>query len=74
MGTLGRTALSLTALALVSSTVAACGGSSPSDAAASGTVKLTMLTGFTGPDRPAYDALIKEFNSSHPKIQVTMDA
>jgi multiple sugar transport system substrate-binding protein len=32
-----------------------------------------MLTGFTGPDKPGYDALIKEFNATHPSIQVTMD-
>lgn len=38
-----------------------------------GTVKLTMLTGFSGPDRPAYEALVKQFNASHPKIQVKMD-
>lgn len=74
MGTYRRTALSLTALALVPLTLAACGGSSQSQAAGSGPVKLTMLTGFTGPDRPAYDALIKDFNASHPNIQVTMDA
>ncbi len=74
MGTSHRTALSVTALALVIPTIAACGGSSPSADSGSGTVKLTMLTGFTGPDRPAYDALIKDFNASHPQIQVTMDA
>ena len=39
-----------------------------------GVVKLSMLTGFTGPDKPSYDALIKQFNATHPKIQVTMDA
>ncbi len=74
MGTSRRTALSLTVFALVMPSIAACGGSSPSGDSGSGTVKLTMLTGFTGPDRPAYDALIKDFNASHPNIQVTMDA
>ena len=70
-----RTILSLTALAVTGMTVAACGGSDSSPgASASGPVKLTMLTGFTGPDRPAYEALVKDFNASHPGIQVTMDA
>ena len=74
MGTSRRTALSLTALALVIPSLAACGGSSSTAAADAGPVKLTMLTGFTGPDRPAYEALVKQFNASHPNIQVTMDA
>ena len=37
-----------------------------------GTVKLSMLTGFTGPDKPGYVALINQFNKTHPKIHVTM--
>jgi len=73
MGISRRTALSLTALSLLLPTMAACAGSSQSGDSASGPVKLTMLTGFTGPDRPAYDALVKEFNASHPAIQVAMD-
>lgn len=36
-------------------------------------VNLTMWTGFTGGDRPAYEAIIKDFNSSQKNIQVTMD-
>ena len=36
-------------------------------------IALSMLTGFTGPDKPAYDALIAEFNKTHPTIKVTMD-
>ncbi|GIH16698.1 ABC transporter substrate-binding protein [Rugosimonospora africana] len=31
-----------------------------------------MLTGFTGPDEPSYQTLVKEFNDTHPDIQVTM--
>ena len=38
-----------------------------------GVVELSLWTGFTGPDRPAYEALVKQFNDSHPKIKVTMD-
>ncbi len=56
-------------------TVTACTSSpAPTTAASSRVVKLSMLTGFTGPDKPSYDALIKTFNATHPKIQVTMDA
>ena len=36
-------------------------------------VELSMLTGFTGPDKPAYEALVAEFNQTHPNIKVTMD-
>lgn len=39
----------------------------------SGPVNLTLWTGFTGGDRGAYEALIEEFNSTHPDIQVTME-
>ena len=36
-------------------------------------VTLTFLAGFTGGDRPAYEGLVKQFNDSHPNIQVQMD-
>jgi multiple sugar transport system substrate-binding protein len=36
-------------------------------------VELSLWTGFTGPDRPAYEALVKQFNDAHPLIKVTMD-
>src|SRR3981189_2442218 len=36
-------------------------------------VELSLWTGFTGPDRPAYEALVKQFNAAHPLIKVTMD-
>ena len=53
---------------------AGCGSGGSSDSSSAGGVtKLTLWTGFTGPDRPAYDELVAEFNASHPKIQVTMD-
>ncbi|RKS79940.1 multiple sugar transport system substrate-binding protein [Motilibacter peucedani] len=58
-------------------TLAACGGGSSTSSASSssgGVVKLQLLTGFTGPDRPSYEALVKSWNDSHPNIQVTMDA
>jgi multiple sugar transport system substrate-binding protein len=51
-----------------------CGSSGSGAASGSpGVVKLSMLTGFTGPDEPAYQALVAQFNASHPAIQVTMD-
>ncbi|HWE64729.1 MAG TPA: extracellular solute-binding protein, partial [Chloroflexota bacterium] len=35
-------------------------------------VTLKFWNGFTGPDRPAVEALVKQFNASHPDIQITM--
>jgi multiple sugar transport system substrate-binding protein len=55
--------------------MAGCGSSNGGGAAsAGGVVHLTMLTGLTGPDLPSYQTLIKEFNATHPDIQVTMTA
>lgn len=53
--------------------IALTGCSAASPTAPTGPVKLTVWTGFTGGDRPAYEALIKDFNSTHKNIQVTMD-
>lgn len=36
-------------------------------------VELTMWTGFTGSDGPSYQALVSQFNATHPHIHVTMD-
>lgn len=33
-------------------------------------VELTYLNGFTGPDKPFMDTLIKQFNDSHPNISI----
>ncbi|MGB4137094.1 MAG: ABC transporter substrate-binding protein [Microbacterium sp.] len=61
--------LGIAALAAV-----ALAGCAPSDGGADdGPVKLSVLTGFTGSDRPAYEALVKEFNATHPDIEVVMD-
>lgn len=54
------------------STFGAAGGSGSDAQSSDGVTELTMLTGFTGPDKPSYDALITEFNRTHPKIHVTM--
>ncbi|MFC6882529.1 MULTISPECIES: ABC transporter substrate-binding protein [Actinomadura] len=63
-----KAAAALAALGLLASS--SCGGSG-SDS--SGPVKLSLLTGFTGPDAPAYRALVDAFNASHPGIRVSMD-
>lgn len=48
--------------------------SSPgADASAGKKVELTFWNGFTGPDRPAYEDLVKQFNEAHPNIEVKMD-
>ncbi len=36
-------------------------------------VTLTFWNGFTGGDRPAYEGLVKQFNDTHPNIQVNME-
>ena len=37
-------------------------------------VEITYLHGFTGPDRPVMEALVKRFNDSHPNIAVRANA
>ncbi|WP_288404653.1 ABC transporter substrate-binding protein [uncultured Deinococcus sp.] len=37
-------------------------------------VSLTFLHGFTGPDRPVMEGLIKKFNDTHPNIEVRAQA
>ena len=71
-----------TASAAASAT-ASGGATATASAAASGTaaasatpgekVTLTFLAGFTGGDRPAYEGLVKQFNDTHPNIEVRMD-
>ncbi|MFF3561606.1 ABC transporter substrate-binding protein [Streptomyces sp. NPDC002574] len=69
----GRTAAALTVASTVSLLLAGCGDNGASGGGApGGVVSLTVLTGFTGPDAPSYQAVIKQFNASHPKIHVTM--
>ncbi len=47
---------------------------SPSAAAPPGDkVVISLLTGFTGGDRGAYEDLVAAFNASHPGIEVQMD-
>ena len=45
-----------------------------SAATASGdVVELSLLAGFTGGDRPAYESIVNRFNDSHPNIHVALD-
>ncbi|WP_084316219.1 extracellular solute-binding protein [Actinospica robiniae] len=69
----GRTAAAVATLTALSAALAGCGNNGVSSTTSSdGVVQLTMLTGFTGPDEASYQALVKEFNQTHPKIHVTM--
>ena len=40
--------------------------------AGSDPVTVTFCYGFTGPDRPALEALVKQFNAAHPDIKVQL--
>ena len=55
-----------------SSSTATAGGSASGSAAAAGTIDLSFWNGLTGPDRPAIEHLVSEFNSSHPAIHISM--
>ncbi|MCD9020829.1 ABC transporter substrate-binding protein [Cohnella silvisoli] len=59
----------LALLLLVSTLLAACNNKGKSDEE----VTLTFWNGFTGPDRPAYEAMVNEFMKAHPKIKIEMD-
>lgn len=51
----------------------ASNGSTSSAATASGNaVNLSFWNGLTGPDRPAIEHLVSEFNASHPAIHIAM--
>lgn len=56
-----------TALALA---LGGCSGNSGSQGAQSGPVQLVYWSGFTGGDSASYKKAIKEFNDTHPNIQV----
>jgi len=49
------------------------GTGSDGGAQAGGQAELTVWTGFTGGDRGAYEAIVQDFNESHPDIKVTME-
>lgn len=62
--------------ALVTTTTAAFGltacGSGGNASSPNGTVTLSFWNGLTGPDRPAVEHLVSDFNASHPKIHISM--
>ena len=72
-GRRGR-ATCLAAAIAAATLVAGCGNNGVSTGSSGGVVQLSMLTGFTGPDEASYQALVTEFNKSHPDIHVTMTA
>jgi multiple sugar transport system substrate-binding protein len=68
----GRVACLAAALAASTLLAAGCGNNGVPSTSSGGVVQLSMLTGFTGPDEPSYQALIAQFNKTHPDIHVTM--
>lgn len=68
-----RSAVLTAAATIACLVITGCSSGSGKSSGSSGkVVRLSMLTGFTGPDEPSYQALIKQFNATHPDIQVTM--
>lgn len=70
--------LATRAIAMLAGVVALTGCSSSSkpgssSGAAESVVHLSLWGGFTGPDRPGYEGIVKSFNDSHPSIKVSMD-
>jgi multiple sugar transport system substrate-binding protein len=68
----------LAATTMAALALAGCGAPSSGSSSGGGTndaepVTLNLLTGFTGGDRGAYEALIDEFNATHDDIQVNME-
>jgi multiple sugar transport system substrate-binding protein len=62
--------LALTAAAVAAVTVAACGGSS--SGASGGKTNITVWEGYVDVEGNAFNHLVAEFNSSHPKIHVSV--
>lgn len=65
-------AASAVSIALALTGCSASSSSSTSSGSSSGKVTLQLWTGFTGGDRPGYAQIVKDFNASHPNIQVQM--
>jgi multiple sugar transport system substrate-binding protein len=61
--------LSLVLVAGAALVAASVGSGKP---AARQAVTVTFWNGFTGPDRPALEALVKKFNATHPDIKIEM--
>lgn len=69
-----RAAGAVAVLTAAAAALAGCGNNGAAGPSSGGVVQLTMLTGFTGPDEPSYQALVARFNKTHPGIHVTMTA
>ena len=61
---------STTSSPAASSSGGASGGTSGS--ASGSTINLSFWNGLTGPDRPAIEHLVSQFNASHPAIKISM--
>jgi len=59
------------AAGIIAGVVVLSGCTAPAES--DGPVELTMLAGFTGGDRGAYEGLIETFNATHDDIQVTLE-
>lgn len=66
-----RVVAALSLVLLVAALVAARAGNTK-PIAAKKSVTITFWNGFTGPDRPALEALVKKFNASHPDTKIDM--
>ncbi len=60
------------ALAAAASLLIAACGSSSGGGSSSGTIDLSFWNGLTGPDRPAVEHLVSQFNSSQHQVHITM--
>jgi multiple sugar transport system substrate-binding protein len=67
-----RTALRVAGASSLLTGVLLGGGALGNPVHAASPVTLTFWNGFTGPDEAAVVALVKQFNASHPDIQVNM--
>ncbi len=62
--------MAVTAAAAAALTVAACGGSN-SSAGGGGKTSITVWEGYADTEGAAFKGLVRQFNSSHPKIHVS---
>ncbi|MGH2386892.1 MAG: ABC transporter substrate-binding protein [Chloroflexota bacterium] len=70
--TTGTFVRSISAVSLLGGMLLGSGSLAGTGARAASPVTLNFWNGFTGPDGPAVTALVKQFNASHPDIQINM--
>jgi len=69
-----RRALAVLAVAAMLALAGCAGrGQQSNESKASGPVTLKFWNGFTGPDRPAVEALVKRFNDSQDQVKIQME-